>query len=105
MFENRAVGRRVRADPLAGGAWWKVPEAKVDQDGSDDVGILNEIDHFHRLSATGAHRRIRFVDLLDQPCPILPICAVGRRQSAGFRELFVFRHLPHLQVQLPWKIG
>ena len=45
------------------------PDPEVGQDLLDDFGVLDEGDDPHWSRIPGTDGRVRFVDLLDQPCP------------------------------------
>lgn len=43
------------------------------KDLSDDVLLLNDRNHPHRAPTFGTGERVHFIDLLDQPCLVLPL--------------------------------
>ena len=43
----------------------------MSQDGFNDLGVLNNTDDFHGRATLGTHQGIHFVNLLDEPSPIL----------------------------------
>ena len=53
----------------------------MDQDGFDDVGILDQADDFHGTCTPGTEQRVHFINLLDQSSPI---------SAALFTEFFKF---------------
>ena len=50
---------------------WYFPKLEVSQDGFNDLGVLNNTDDFHGRATLGTHQGIHFVNLLDEPSPIL----------------------------------
>jgi hypothetical protein len=48
-----------------------LPQTQVLEDLFDDVLILDHADDFHLRGTFGASQWVHFVNLLDQPCPIL----------------------------------
>ena len=53
------------------GSLWYFPKPEVNQDGFNDLGVLDKTDDVHGRATVGTHQGVHFENLLNEPSPIL----------------------------------